>query len=122
MARVACPPAFLTLLDKSAVAPNLSHEMHRAAADDQDVCGRAQKDRLLATNELDERITASPAISGNELIYRTDSQLLHRDMLPFWPLADGNRFVGLVHVGTLHIGCALAGFFGLVFWVLRRQR
>ncbi len=31
--------------------------------------------RLLATNELDERITASPAISGNELIYRTDSHL-----------------------------------------------
>lgn len=31
--------------------------------------------RLLATNELGERITASPAISGNELYYRTDSHL-----------------------------------------------
>jgi len=30
---------------------------------------------LLATNNLGERITASPAISGNELIYRTDSTL-----------------------------------------------
>jgi outer membrane protein assembly factor BamB len=30
---------------------------------------------LLARNELGERITASPAISGNELIYRTDSHL-----------------------------------------------
>jgi outer membrane protein assembly factor BamB len=30
---------------------------------------------LLAKNELGERITASPAISGNELIYRTDSHL-----------------------------------------------
>src|SRR5262245_1654120 len=30
---------------------------------------------LLATNELGERITASPAISGNDLIYRTDSHL-----------------------------------------------
>ncbi len=30
---------------------------------------------LLATNTLDERITASPAISGDELIYRTDSHL-----------------------------------------------
>jgi outer membrane protein assembly factor BamB len=30
---------------------------------------------VLATNELGERITASPAISGNELIYRTDSHL-----------------------------------------------
>lgn len=33
------------------------------------------KFELLATNELGERITASPAISGNELIYRTDSKL-----------------------------------------------
>ena len=30
---------------------------------------------LLAQNELGERITASPAISGDELIYRTDSHL-----------------------------------------------
>ena len=30
---------------------------------------------LRAQNELGERITASPAISGNELIYRTDSHL-----------------------------------------------
>ena len=31
---------------------------------------------LLSTNELGERITASPAISGNDLIYRTDSHLV----------------------------------------------
>ena len=31
--------------------------------------------KLLATNELGERITASPAISGDELIYRTDSHM-----------------------------------------------
>jgi outer membrane protein assembly factor BamB len=30
---------------------------------------------LLSTNQLGERITASPAISGSELIYRTDSHL-----------------------------------------------
>jgi outer membrane protein assembly factor BamB len=30
---------------------------------------------LLATNPLGERITASPAVSGNDLIYRTDSHL-----------------------------------------------
>jgi outer membrane protein assembly factor BamB len=30
---------------------------------------------LLATNSLGERITASPAISGNELVYRTDSRV-----------------------------------------------
>jgi len=31
--------------------------------------------RVLHTNALGERITASPAITGNRLIYRTDSQL-----------------------------------------------
>ena len=31
--------------------------------------------KLLATNDLGERITASPAISGGELIHRTDSML-----------------------------------------------
>lgn len=31
--------------------------------------------RLIATNPLGERISASPAISGNRLIYRTDSHL-----------------------------------------------
>jgi outer membrane protein assembly factor BamB len=30
---------------------------------------------LAATNDLGERITASPAVTGNNLIYRTDSQL-----------------------------------------------
>ncbi len=30
---------------------------------------------LLATNELGERITASPAIAGNDLIYRMESHL-----------------------------------------------
>jgi hypothetical protein len=31
--------------------------------------------KVLATNQLGERISASPAITGNCLIYRTDSHL-----------------------------------------------
>ncbi len=34
-----------------------------------------EKFELLATNDLGERITATPAISGDDLIYRTDSHL-----------------------------------------------
>ena len=34
-----------------------------------------KKYELLSTNDLGERITASPAISGNDLIYRTDSHV-----------------------------------------------
>jgi outer membrane protein assembly factor BamB len=30
---------------------------------------------LLATNDLGQRITATPAVSGSDLLYRTDSQL-----------------------------------------------
>ena len=33
------------------------------------------KFEMLATNDLGERITASPAITGNDLIFRTDSHL-----------------------------------------------
>jgi outer membrane protein assembly factor BamB len=34
-----------------------------------------EKFEVLATNSLGERISASPAISGDALIYRTDSHL-----------------------------------------------
>jgi hypothetical protein len=47
--------------------------------------------------------------------------LMHRDMQPFWPFSDHNGLVGLVDVGALHIGCAVAGFFGLAFWLLLQR-
>ena len=31
--------------------------------------------KLLATNPLGERLTASPAVTGSQLIYRTDSHV-----------------------------------------------
>jgi outer membrane protein assembly factor BamB len=40
------------------------------------VVAAGPKFKLIAQNELDERITASPAISHGQLIYRTDSKLL----------------------------------------------
>ena len=39
------------------------------------VVAAGPKFELLATNDLAERITASPAISGDALIYRTDTML-----------------------------------------------
>lgn len=39
------------------------------------VVAAGSKFQLLAQNELGERITASPAVSGNDLFYRTDSHL-----------------------------------------------
>jgi membrane-bound metal-dependent hydrolase YbcI (DUF457 family) len=46
---------------------------------------------------------------------------MHRDMNPLWPLIDGNVLAGTIGVGTLHIGLALSGFFGLVLWFLLRE-
>lgn len=39
------------------------------------VVSAGPKFELISTNHLGERITASPAIAGDELIYRTDSQI-----------------------------------------------
>lgn len=79
-------------------------------------------DRVVATKKarLLAHSVQSGVIGGVSHVF-LDS-MMHRDMHPFWPLAYGNRLVGLVDIGTLHIGCALAGFFGLIFWVLLRQR
>lgn len=48
--------------------------------------------------------------------------LMHRDMHPFWPFADGNGLIGVVDISTLHIALAASGFFGLMFWLLLWDR
>nr|WP_299461374.1 DUF4184 family protein [uncultured Gimesia sp.] len=47
--------------------------------------------------------------------------LMHEEMNPFWPLAEGNTLVGLISVPALHIALAAIGFFGLIFWLLLRE-
>ncbi|MBC8356693.1 MAG: DUF4184 family protein [Planctomycetes bacterium] len=46
---------------------------------------------------------------------------MHHDMNPLWPIVDGNPLAGTIGVATLHIGLVLAGFFGLVLWLLLRE-
>jgi hypothetical protein len=46
---------------------------------------------------------------------------MHQDMNPFWPFAIGNGLAGSIGVGTLHIGLALAGLFGVILWLLLRE-
>ena len=48
--------------------------------------------------------------------------LMHRDMHPFWPIASGNAFAGMVSVGILHIMLAASGVFGIVLWLLTRDK
>lgn len=47
--------------------------------------------------------------------------LMHEEMNPFWPIADGNVLAGTISVAKLHIGLAVMGFFGLIFWILLRE-
>ncbi len=42
---------------------------------------------------------------------------MHYDMHPFWPLAAGNGLAGILSVGVLHVGLAIAGFFGIIIWL-----
>ena len=44
--------------------------------------------------------------------------LMHDEMAPLWPLADGNALAGVIGTGSLHIALAVAGFFGVVLWLL----
>lgn len=60
-------------------------------------------------------------VFGGVLHVLLDS-LMHGDMQPFWPIAEGNRLVGVVGVGTLHMACAATGFLGLATWLCRRER
>ena len=46
---------------------------------------------------------------------------MHNDMNPLWPLADGNSLSGPIGTGPLHIGLALAGFFGAIRRLLLNQ-
>jgi len=47
--------------------------------------------------------------------------LMHRDIRPFWPFSDANGMLGVVGVGSLHVVCAAAGFFGIVLWLLMQS-
>jgi hypothetical protein len=45
--------------------------------------------------------------------------MMHRDVRPFMPWSDGNPFLGIVSVGTLHLLCvsaAMLGALGLTLW------
>jgi hypothetical protein len=46
---------------------------------------------------------------------------MHHDMNPFWPFAEGNALAGSISVATLHTGLGLAGFFGVMLWLLLRD-
>jgi hypothetical protein len=48
--------------------------------------------------------------------------LMHQDMNPLWPFAEGNPVLGLISVGTLHLLCVLAGLLGGGFIALRAFR
>lgn len=71
------------------------------------------------------RLTWSAAFSG--ALIGTFSHIaldaaMHGDMQPWWPLADRNDLLGVIHVDRLHIACAALGALGLVFIAVRILR
>lgn len=48
--------------------------------------------------------------------------LMHKDMRPFAPFSDANPMLDAVSMGTLHIGCVLAGLVGLCVVGMRRAK
>jgi hypothetical protein len=53
--------------------------------------------------------------------------VMHAEMHPFWPFAEGNSLVGLVSMEALHLSLLAAGFMGVIglavrYWVVGRGR
>jgi len=52
--------------------------------------------------------------------------IMHADMQPLWPFAEGNPLLGLVDVGMLHVICAICAVIGgiaiAVRWSLRNDK
>jgi len=42
--------------------------------------------------------------------------IMHSDMMPWSPLSESNRILGLVSIGSLHITCVLLGLVGTVLF------
>jgi hypothetical protein len=48
--------------------------------------------------------------------------VMHGDMNPLWPIAYGNRLLGLISVETLQVLCVVSGLLGGGFVMLRTLR
>lgn len=40
--------------------------------------------------------------------------VMHADMHPWWPFADGNGLLGVIQVDRLHVACAVLGALGML--------
>ena len=47
--------------------------------------------------------------------------LMHADLHPFAPLSTDNPLLYAVTLDTLHLGCVVAGIFGLGIWLAHRR-
>ena len=48
--------------------------------------------------------------------------IMHSDMAPWWPLADGNGLLRIISLDTLHLLCVLTGVLSGVLIALRGRR
>jgi membrane-bound metal-dependent hydrolase YbcI (DUF457 family) len=45
--------------------------------------------------------------------------IMHTDMSPWWPIASGNKLLGLISVDALHVWCMVAAAIGAVVCIFR---
>lgn len=69
-------------------------------------------------------VGAVAAVSGTllgALTHVAIDSIMHRDLAPFSPMAEGNALIGVMSLETLHVLCILAGAAGLGLWLRRRR-
>jgi hypothetical protein len=78
----------------------------------------SQRSRILSEVSLGGAL-AGGVIGG--ISHSLLDSMVHADVRPFWPLADGTLF-GMIGAGGVHVGCVVAGVVGLGLLIVGNYR
>ena len=85
---------------------------------------RHRLDRLASSDGIGWGAAAAGAFIGTWSHVALDS-VMHLDMIPWRPFAEGNRLLLATDVETLYLACLAAGLLGMALWIaaayLRRR-
>lgn len=74
----------------------------------------------LFTNPLTFKISLLSALLGTYSHVFLDS-IMHADVAPFWPLYEGNPFLGIIPLSILHLICMVLGIIGIL-WLGQKMK
>lgn len=84
---------------------------------DERICGRARSIR----SEISARGLVIGGLIGGASHPLLDG-MMHPDIRPFAPWTDLNPLLGMISLGTLHLGCMIAGMAGVALLWMRSSR